>query len=371
VAQSGFTPIQLFRSATAAAVPTGASLVAGELAINTADERLFFTNAGGTVQLLASSAAAAGSFVTVAATTSVTTPLVTNAGPLSLTATGANAVTVTTNGVERMRVNADGSVAIGTFATPSVLAVVGTSSVSGNVTVPAALYAGNNSFTQFPRLILDNRGSNISHSDIYTVGGVYGTGYRDIADPAFIAGVTFERTPNAGGAASQGAIVFRTDALGTLTPAGVPERMRITSEGNVGIGTTAPTAPLDVNGNIRAVNGGGFFTSGGSTISGTATIAVGGFFDLAVSSAGFVGMVSVSSVRQNYLPQNTRQIFYIASRNGVGSVSAALFTQNGSLAAAAFVVSVAGGSIRVTDTSGSTGVMEINIAFSGAYSSGT
>jgi len=125
VAQSGFTPIQLFRSATAAAVPTGASLVAGELAINTADERLFFTNAGGTVQLLASSAAAAGSFVTVAATTSVTTPLVTNAGPLNLTATGANAMAVSTNGAERMRVTDTGNVGIGTTSPLGLLHVAG------------------------------------------------------------------------------------------------------------------------------------------------------------------------------------------------------------------------------------------------------
>ena len=44
---SGFTPIQLYRSTTAAAVPTAGNLVAGELAINLTDEKLYFENASG------------------------------------------------------------------------------------------------------------------------------------------------------------------------------------------------------------------------------------------------------------------------------------------------------------------------------------
>lgn len=49
MAATGFTPIQLFRSATPGATPTALSLADGELAINTADEKLFFKNAGGSV----------------------------------------------------------------------------------------------------------------------------------------------------------------------------------------------------------------------------------------------------------------------------------------------------------------------------------
>jgi hypothetical protein len=57
MAQTGFTPIQLYRTTTAAAVPLAADLSAGELAINTTDEKLYFKNAAGTVKLLASNAA--------------------------------------------------------------------------------------------------------------------------------------------------------------------------------------------------------------------------------------------------------------------------------------------------------------------------
>jgi len=56
MAASGFTPIQLYRTTTAAAVPLAADLAAGELAINTTDEKLYFKNAAGTVKLLASNA---------------------------------------------------------------------------------------------------------------------------------------------------------------------------------------------------------------------------------------------------------------------------------------------------------------------------
>ena len=60
MAASGFTPIQLYRTTTAAAVPLAADLAAGELAINTTDEKLYFKNAAGPVKLLASNSATSG-----------------------------------------------------------------------------------------------------------------------------------------------------------------------------------------------------------------------------------------------------------------------------------------------------------------------
>ena len=60
MAQAGFTPIQLYASTTAATVPLNTNLVAGELAINTTDEKLYFKNTAGTVKLLASTAGATG-----------------------------------------------------------------------------------------------------------------------------------------------------------------------------------------------------------------------------------------------------------------------------------------------------------------------
>lgn len=59
MAQSGFTPISLYYSTTASTVPTAGNLVAGELAINTADGKLYYKNSSGVVTLLASASAAA------------------------------------------------------------------------------------------------------------------------------------------------------------------------------------------------------------------------------------------------------------------------------------------------------------------------
>jgi len=50
---TNYTPIQLYYSTTAAAVPLAANLVAGELAINTADGKLYYKSSAGVVTLLA------------------------------------------------------------------------------------------------------------------------------------------------------------------------------------------------------------------------------------------------------------------------------------------------------------------------------
>lgn len=63
MAQAGYTPIQLYYSTTVSAVPTAANLLPGELAINTADGKLYYEDSGGTVQLLASSSGASGDVV--------------------------------------------------------------------------------------------------------------------------------------------------------------------------------------------------------------------------------------------------------------------------------------------------------------------
>jgi len=60
MAQAGFTPIQLYFSSTAAAVPTSGNLIAGELALNTTDGKLYFKDSGGLIKTLADSATATG-----------------------------------------------------------------------------------------------------------------------------------------------------------------------------------------------------------------------------------------------------------------------------------------------------------------------
>lgn len=92
MAQSGYTPIQLYRTTTAAAQPLAADLNAGELAINTLDEKLYFMNSAGTVKLLASNSASSGTVSSVAATVpsifSIAGSPITTSGTLAMTYSG-------------------------------------------------------------------------------------------------------------------------------------------------------------------------------------------------------------------------------------------------------------------------------------------
>jgi len=142
MAQSGYTPISLYYSTTAAATPSSGNLVAGELAINTLDEKLYFKNSAGTVKLLASNATSAPvttiTFGTTGLTPSTATSgAVTVAGTLAV-ANGGTGITSFGTGVATalgQNVTGSGGIALATsptFVTP--LLGTPTSGVMTNVT---------------------------------------------------------------------------------------------------------------------------------------------------------------------------------------------------------------------------------------------
>ncbi len=92
MAATGYTPISLYYSTTASAVPTSGNLANGELALNTADMKLYAKNSSGVVTLLASSGGASGSVTSVAASVpaflSVTGSPITTSGTLAITLSG-------------------------------------------------------------------------------------------------------------------------------------------------------------------------------------------------------------------------------------------------------------------------------------------
>jgi len=59
MAATGFTPISLYYTTTASAAPTAGNLVAGELALNNNDGKLFYKDSSGVVQTIATKATAA------------------------------------------------------------------------------------------------------------------------------------------------------------------------------------------------------------------------------------------------------------------------------------------------------------------------
>lgn len=60
MAQTGYTPIQLYYSSTPGAVPNSGNMAPGELAINIADGKLFYEDTSGVIQTLANKATSGG-----------------------------------------------------------------------------------------------------------------------------------------------------------------------------------------------------------------------------------------------------------------------------------------------------------------------
>jgi hypothetical protein len=149
MAQAGFTPIKLYLSTTAAAVPLAANLEPGELALNNNDGKLYYEDSAGVVQVLASKAAAAGVTSFTAGTTGLTpstatSGAVTLAGTLAI-ANGGTGLTALGTGVQTaigINVGSAGAVVVngGALGTPSsgtVTNLTGTASININGTVGA------------------------------------------------------------------------------------------------------------------------------------------------------------------------------------------------------------------------------------------
>lgn len=149
MAQTGFTPIQLYLSTTAAAVPLAANLTAGELALNNNDGKLFYKDSSGVVQVIATKATAAGVTSFTAGTTGLTpstatSGAVTLAGTLAI-ANGGTGLTALGTGVQTaigVNVGTAGAVVVngGALGTPSsgtVTNLTGTASINVNGTVGA------------------------------------------------------------------------------------------------------------------------------------------------------------------------------------------------------------------------------------------
>jgi len=94
MAQTGYTPIQLYRSSTASAAPSASDLADGELAINTADGKLYYKNSSGNVATLADGPSGSGTVTSVGGTGTVNgitlSGTVTTSGNLTLGGTLSN-----------------------------------------------------------------------------------------------------------------------------------------------------------------------------------------------------------------------------------------------------------------------------------------
>ena len=270
MAQTGFTPISLYYTTTASATPTAGNLVAGELAINTADGKLFYKDSSGVVQTIASKATG-----TVAGTT--TQVIYNNAGAYAGSANFVFDGTRVGISVSSPRRNLEVG---GTIAAPTVLATAISTSASGTVviadtgtTVGAVIGTALNGSSYDTYMQARNLGAaSTSYNLLFNpLGGNVGIGFNsptaklDVLTNSTTAEMNLRAwgqsttTTNAinfwyldaGGSpynntsikslstanAGNGNLVFYT----TPTSGSLTERMRIDSSGNVMMGTTTPS----------------------------------------------------------------------------------------------------------------------------------
>ena len=256
MAASGFTPILIYASGTASNVPLAANLTSSasgaELALNYADGKLYFKNSSGVVTLLAGSGGggpAAGSNTQIQFNNSgvfgASANLTWSGTVLSttgLTATGAITLNTTTNNQSYTTTGA-GTITIssGTAGSINNMTIGGTTAAAGtftNLTYTGTLTGSTGVIAIGTNQIYKDSSGNVgigTASPSYKLdvaGVVRGTGNIISGDgSAFVFGTGV--TSYVSGSSTSNVIDFYTSSTA---------RMRIDSSGNVGIGTSAPTA---------------------------------------------------------------------------------------------------------------------------------
>jgi hypothetical protein len=278
MAQTNYTPISLYYSATASATPSAGNLVAGELALNTNDGKLFYKDSSGVVQTLASKATTSGTFtsITDSGLTSGRVTYATTGGLLTdsanLTYDGTNLMiggTTTASVTGYTFVNALGSnggsfeVYSSTTRQAQFFCDSGSAYIGSVASIPLIFKTANAEKmrlssagylgigTSSPAVKLDILGTTGASSTLRI-----GSDSNDMGTIQFFntTGSTINATiaGNLEGGNAGGNLTFstKTNPSGSLT-----ERMRIDSSGNVGIGTSSPNASaiLDAQSTTKGV----------------------------------------------------------------------------------------------------------------------
>jgi hypothetical protein len=268
MAQTNFTPIQLYNSATAAAVPLAANLAAGELAINTLDGKLYYKNSAGVVTLLAQSASASPvtSFQTSLGgltPSTATTGVVTLAGTLN-TSSGGTGLTTFTAGDLPYYATGTALSKLGIGTANQVLTSSGTAPQwSSDITVTGVTDSGNLTFTGTGNRIIGDFSnatstSRVSFQSSTTNGATVvqlipnGTSLAtqfSAYGGSDILNTSVAQLTNNGTEVRLASGIFGTGTYSPMTfYTGGSERARFDTDGDLGIGTSTPTSLLQTAG---------------------------------------------------------------------------------------------------------------------------
>ena len=257
MAQAGYTPIQLYYSTTPTNQPTAGNLVDGELAINTADGKLFYKD-GATVKLLASNASSTGTVQSVSVVSANGF-----AGTVA-TDTSTPAITLTTSVTGVLKGNGtaiSAAVAATDYVAPSAYA-----SVNGLTMATARLLGRTTASTGAAEEITVGSGLTLSAGTLTGSGGT-------VTSVSFTGGLitvaTATSTPALTVAGTSGGIVYFSSAS-TWASSGVLAASSIVIGGGAGVAPSTTTTGAGVVTALGiAVNSG----SGGLvTNTGTATL---------------------------------------------------------------------------------------------------
>ena len=263
--------------------------------------------------------------------------LTADAGTLSLAATGANIITASTNGAERLRIASGGNVGIGNNNPTNLLDVAGSFRATGNSVIGGTLDvtgATNVSTLTASGAVTLNSGTVngvafLNASRQLTTGAALTFDGSNLATTGTATALKFALATG-GNNGGNGMYMPVASVLAFSTNGG--ERLRIDTSGDVGIGTNNPQRRLDVAGTFRASGageiGGTLAVTGGleNTAIGTTTASTGRFTTLAATGNATVAGTLV--VTQATTLNNTLAVGGASTLTGLVTANGGVGTTN-------------------------------------------